>query len=55
MRDYMYSFDKMVVPVCHVDLLHAICDVNGSLPDYNRFILYQTLVVESGNARLMYR
>lgn len=46
MWDYMYSLDTMMVSVCHVDLLHATVDVNGLLPDCNRFILYQTLVVE---------
>ena len=54
MWDYMYSLDMMVVPICHVDLLHATVDVNGSLADYNRFVLYQTLVVESEVARFVY-
>ena len=55
MWDYMYSLDMMLVLICHVDLVHATVDVNGMLPDHNRFILYQTLVVGSEVARLVNR
>lgn len=53
MWDYMYSLDMMLVLVCHVDLVHATVNVNGMLPDHNRFILYQTPVVELRAARLV--
>jgi hypothetical protein len=51
----MYSLDMKVVPVCHVDLTHATVDVNGTLPDRKRLVLYPTLVVESHVARLIHR
>jgi hypothetical protein len=54
MWDYMYSLDMMVVLICHVDLLHATVDVNGTLLDLNRFFLYQTPVVELEVARVVH-
>ena len=51
----MYLLDMVVVSACQVDLLHATVDVNGILPDCNRFILYQTLVVESEVAGLVHQ
>ena len=51
----MYSLDMMVAPMCQVDLLHATVDVNGMFPDRNRFISYQTLVVESEVAGLVHQ
>jgi hypothetical protein len=54
MWDYMYSLDMMVILVCHVDLLPATVNVNGILPDHNRFILCQTPVVELEVARLVH-
>jgi hypothetical protein len=45
----------MVVPICHVDLLHANVDVNSLPPDHNRVVLYQTPVMETEDARLVHK